>query len=148
MFSILTPLPRQHWVPHLVVPKMAKTNWLYTRTAWKTLKISCRAMCNRGIGCSWLGKWTEFLKQSAHLFRDWLKGKVQGVHWILCFPKNSRKFATFPSPALGCYWLCKKLPACIILFVGEALLNSFSNFLQHVWNIERKIDHIYIHKYM
>ena len=25
--------------------------------------------------------------------------------------KNSRKFATSPSPALGCYWLYKKLPA-------------------------------------
>ena len=27
------------------------------------------------------------------------------------FSKNSRKFATSPSPALGCYWLYKKLPA-------------------------------------
>ena len=27
------------------------------------------------------------------------------------FPKNSRKFATSPSPALGCYWSYKKLPA-------------------------------------
>ena len=30
---------------------------------------------------------------------------------IVFFPKNSRKFATSPSPALGCYWLYKKLPA-------------------------------------
>ena len=30
----------------------------------------------------------------------------------VCFlSKNSRKFATSPSPALGCYWLYKKLPA-------------------------------------
>ena len=29
-----------------------------------------------------------------------------------CFPpKNSRKFATSSLPALGCYWLYKKLPA-------------------------------------
>ena len=27
------------------------------------------------------------------------------------FLKNSGKFATSPSPALGCYWLYKKLPA-------------------------------------
>ena len=27
------------------------------------------------------------------------------------FSKNSQKFATSPSPALGCYWLYKKLPA-------------------------------------
>ena len=27
------------------------------------------------------------------------------------FPENSRKFATSPSPALGCYWLYKILPA-------------------------------------
>ena len=25
------------------------------------------------------------------------------------FSKNSRKFATFPSPSLGCYWLIKKI---------------------------------------
>ena len=28
---------------------------------------------------------------------------------IVFFPKNSRKFATSPSPALGCYWLYKKI---------------------------------------
>ena len=27
------------------------------------------------------------------------------------FSKKSRKFANSPSPALGCYWLYKKLPA-------------------------------------
>ena len=27
------------------------------------------------------------------------------------FSKNSRKFATSPSPALGCYWFYTKLPA-------------------------------------
>ena len=37
---------------------------------------------------------------------------IQGIHYILCFfSKNSRKFATSPSPALGCYWLYKKWPA-------------------------------------
>ena len=30
---------------------------------------------------------------------------------IVFFSKNSRKFATSPSPALGCYWSYKKLPA-------------------------------------
>ena len=30
---------------------------------------------------------------------------------IVYFSKNSRKFATSPSPVLGCYWLYKKLPA-------------------------------------
>ena len=30
---------------------------------------------------------------------------------IVLFYKNSRKFATSPSPALGCYWLYKKSPA-------------------------------------
>ena len=31
---------------------------------------------------------------------------IQGVHQILCFfSKNSQKFATYPSPALGSYWL-------------------------------------------
>ena len=30
---------------------------------------------------------------------------------IVYFSKNSRKFATSPSPALGCYWLYKKLTA-------------------------------------
>ena len=30
---------------------------------------------------------------------------------IVFFSKNSRKFATSPSPALGCYWLYKKLPS-------------------------------------
>ena len=30
---------------------------------------------------------------------------------IVFFSKNSRKFATSPSPALGCYLLYKKLPA-------------------------------------
>ena len=30
---------------------------------------------------------------------------------IVFFSKNSRKFATSTSPALGCYWLYKKLPA-------------------------------------
>ena len=37
--------------------------------------------------------------------------EVQGVNKILCFPKNSRKFATPPSPALDCYWLYQKLSA-------------------------------------
>ena len=30
---------------------------------------------------------------------------------IVFLSKNSRKFATSPSPALGCYWSYKKLPA-------------------------------------
>ena len=28
---------------------------------------------------------------------------------IVFFSKNSRKFATSPSPAFGCYWLYKKI---------------------------------------
>ena len=30
---------------------------------------------------------------------------------IVFFSKSSQKIATFPSPALGCHWLYKKLPA-------------------------------------
>ena len=30
---------------------------------------------------------------------------------IVFFSENPRKFATSPSPALGCYWLYKKFPA-------------------------------------
>ena len=33
------------------------------------------------------------------------------IKYCVFFSKNSRKFATSPSPALGCYWLYKKLPA-------------------------------------
>ena len=47
---------------------------------------------------------------------------LQGVHQILrFFPKNSRKFATSPSPALGCYWLFIALRALKVTYldVGE-----------------------------
>ena len=42
---------------------------------------------------------------------------------IVLFPKNSRKFVTSPSPAPGCYWLYKTLPAnwsdCTLAFRWE-----------------------------
>ena len=38
-----------------------------------------------------------------HIYRVFVK-------YCVFFPKNSRKFVTSPSTALGCYWLYKKLP--------------------------------------
>jgi len=55
---------------------------------------------------------------------------------IVFFPKNSRKFATSPSPALGCYWLYKKLPAnwsdCTLALRWE-LWRSFTAMKAREW---------------
>ena len=43
---------------------------------------------------------------------------------IVFFSKTPRKFATSPSPALGCYWLYKKLPATRIVLRAFKVSNS------------------------
>ena len=56
---------------------------------------------------------------------------IQGVHLILCFfPGNSLKFATSSSPALGCFWLCKKNYQTIGVAVYSLCVESFEGLLQ------------------
>ena len=58
------------------------------------------------------------------------KKNVQGVHLILCFFfKNSRKFATTPSTARGCYWLYKNYQP-IGVTVHSHCVESFDGLLQ------------------
>ena len=54
-----------------------------------------------------------YILRFSNLYRDsTLNIYIYRVFMKYCvFSKNSRKFATSPSPALGCYWLYKKLPA-------------------------------------
>ena len=68
--------------------------------------------CCAGHNAVWRGVWAGgrrlqgFPRQTKICFRYRVF-----IKYCVFFFKNSRKFATSPSPALGCYWLYKKLPA-------------------------------------
>ena len=57
--------------------------------------------------------------------------KTYRVYIKYCVSKNSRKFATSPSPALGCSWLYKKVPAnlsdCTLALRWELLQVCYSD---------------------
>ena len=68
------------------------------------------SLTSRSIGqifkiCSKLRNLYQLLRLGK-LIISYITVQIQGI-----FSKNSRKFATSPSPELGCHWLYKKLPA-------------------------------------
>ena len=107
-------------VPTIILAQSAV--WISSVLIYGTSKIYFSYFINNTIKrlVGWLVRWLIHFKGSysstcyknALLFIDYFWLHIwKGCSLNIVFSKNSRKFATSPLPANGCYWLYKQLPA-------------------------------------